>query len=106
MFDVNTRLCYTRYSSKEITMTYNHNMRLTSERAVEKVGNRYDLVLIAARRAREINAGYRSLIPGDSAPTTKALAEVELGHIDPIEYLKKNPMINREERRKNYRPNN
>ncbi|MCG9775154.1 DNA-directed RNA polymerase subunit omega, partial [Vibrio diabolicus] len=39
--------------------------RVTVQDAVEKVGNRFDLVLIAARRARQMQTGGKdALVPG------------------------------------------
>jgi DNA-directed RNA polymerase omega subunit len=50
---------------------------LTSQAAVEAVGNRYDLVLIAALRVRELRAGARSVVAGGHNPTVTALLEIE-----------------------------
>ncbi|MGN1392867.1 MAG: DNA-directed RNA polymerase subunit omega [Succinivibrionaceae bacterium] len=56
--------------------------RVTVEDAVRQVGNRFDLVLIAARRARQISAGNPTLveIENDKA-TVIALREIEEGFI-------------------------
>jgi DNA-directed RNA polymerase subunit omega len=53
--------------------------RVTVEDAVEKIGNRFDLVLVAARRARQIAIeGKEPLVPSDSdKPTVIALREIE-----------------------------
>lgn len=55
--------------------------RVTVEDAVEKIGNRFDLVLVAARRARQIAIeGKEPLVPSDSdKPTVIALREIEQG---------------------------
>ena len=62
--------------------------RLTSEKAVEAVGNRYDLVLIAARRTRELLSGYPAQIRSRNSAGVTALREIEEGHIG-RDYLKK-----------------
>ena len=55
--------------------------RVTVQDAVEKVGNRFDLVLIAARRARQMQTGGKdSLVPEENdKPTVIALREIEEG---------------------------
>lgn len=57
--------------------------RVTVQDAVEKVGNRFDLVLIAARRARQMQTGMKdSLVPEENdKPTVIALREIEEGLI-------------------------
>mgnify|MGYP000035021005 FL=1 len=58
--------------------------RVTVEDAVEKVGNRFDLILVAARRARQLaTQGKEPLIDaGQDKPTVTALREIEAGLID------------------------
>ena len=55
--------------------------RITSEKAVEQVGNRYDLVLIASRRARELSNGHAPHITTDDTTVVKAIREIEQGHV-------------------------
>ena len=57
--------------------------RVTVEDAVEKVGNRFDLVLIASRRARQIATGGKEpLVERENdKPTVLALREIEEGLI-------------------------
>jgi DNA-directed RNA polymerase subunit omega len=55
--------------------------RLTSEQAVEQVGNRFDLVLIAAIRSRELKRGHLPLVPSKNGPNVTALREIEAGKI-------------------------
>ena len=55
--------------------------RITSERAVEQVGNRFDLILIAAMRARELKRGDMTKITSKNGPTITALRESEEGRI-------------------------
>ena len=57
--------------------------RVTVQDAVEKVGNRFDLVLIAARRARQMQTGGKdALVPEENDKATViALREIEEGLI-------------------------
>ena len=57
--------------------------RVTVQDAVEKIGNRFDLVLVAARRARQMQAGGKDpLVPEENDKTTViALREIEEGLI-------------------------
>ena len=61
--------------------------RITSEVAAQRVGL-YDLVLIGARRARELNRGWRSRIDSHNGPVVTALREIEASMIG-REYLLK-----------------
>lgn len=58
--------------------------RVTVQKAVDKIGNRFDLVLIAARRARQIQLGNKeSLIERKNDKCTViALREIEQGLIN------------------------
>jgi len=48
--------------------------RLSSELAVERIGNRYDLILVASRRARELSRGDMPRVdPGNSNISTALL---------------------------------
>jgi DNA-directed RNA polymerase subunit omega len=62
--------------------------RLTSELAVEKIGNRFNLILIASLRSRELKRGHQPLIQSKSGPNITALREIEAGKIG-VEYLQK-----------------
>lgn len=57
--------------------------RVTVEDAVDKVGNRFDLVLIASRRARQIATGGKDPLVEEEndKPTVLALREIEAGLI-------------------------
>ena len=69
--------------------------RITSEVAANRVG-RYDLILIAARRARELNRGWRPRIDTKNGHVVTALREVEAGKVG-REYLLKPQNIDRRE---------
>lgn len=53
--------------------------RVTVEDSVKKVGNRFDLVLLATKRARQIATGGKEpMVPRDNdKPTVLALREIE-----------------------------
>ena len=58
--------------------------RVTVQDAVEKIGNRFDLILTAARRARQLQLNQSApLVPEDNdKPTVIALREIEKGLIN------------------------
>ena len=58
--------------------------RVTVQDAVEKIGSRFDLVLVAARRARQMQVGGKDpLVPEENDKTTViALREIEEGLIN------------------------
>ena len=58
--------------------------RVTVEDAVDKIGNRFDLILIAARRARQLAIeGKEPLVDAQNdKPTVTALREIEGGLVD------------------------
>jgi len=58
--------------------------RVTVEDCLDKVENRFELVLVAAKRAHQLNSGgYRSTLDaGKDKPTVLALREIEAGLID------------------------
>lgn len=58
--------------------------RVTVEDAVDRVGNRFDLILLAARRARQVAVqGKEPLVEvKNEKPTVIALREIEQGLID------------------------
>ena len=63
--------------------------RITSQRAVEAIGgSRYDLVLAASQRARELRRGAMPLVESDNGPVVTALREIENGKYTLEDYLK------------------
>ncbi len=75
--------------------------RITSEDAVNAIGSRYDLVLIASRRARELNRGWQPLVSGDNGNIITALREIEAGKIG-RDYLLKPQNLHQKERPPEY----
>ena len=61
---------------------------LDNDKAVEQIGNRFDLVLIASARARELSRGHRKMVSTNNSVPVTALREIEEGHVG-REYLKR-----------------
>ena len=58
--------------------------RITVEDCIDKVGNRFELVLLATKRARQITRGATPLVEIENdKPTVIALREIAEGKIDP-----------------------
>jgi len=58
--------------------------RITVEDCLNNVDNRFDLVLLATKRARQIAEGVEPLVPMDNdKPTVVALREIAEGLITP-----------------------
>lgn len=62
--------------------------RITSEVASIKIGNKYDMILIAAARARELKRGHKSTLGERNRPIVTAIREIEQGLVGK-EYLRK-----------------
>lgn len=57
--------------------------RITVEDCVEKIGNRFQLLLVASKRARQLARGAEPLVPGNNdKETVIALREIAEGKID------------------------
>ena len=57
--------------------------RITIEDCLENVDNRFDLVMLATKRARQLANGREPLVPWeDDKPTVVALREIAAGLID------------------------
>jgi len=52
---------------------------IDTDKCVENIGNRFDLVLAAAVRVRELKRGHRKLVPDGDGITCTALREIEQG---------------------------
>ena len=58
--------------------------RVTVEDCLDKVENRFELVLVAAKRARQIERGAEPTVPRENdKPTVIALRELAANNIDP-----------------------
>ena len=78
---------------KVTTITLSRGPGIDTEKCVENVGmSRFDLVLIAAQRAREIKRQHKDnpyASFGQVHTIVTALEEIQAGTVDPITYLKK-----------------
>ena len=73
--------------------------RLTSETASRAIGSKYDLVLVAARRIRELRNGHAPLISSRDSDISIAMDEIEQGLVG-RDYLLKNPNVESERKRR------
>jgi DNA-directed RNA polymerase subunit omega len=62
--------------------------RITVEDCLEKVPNRFELILLASRRARQLlTSGEEPTVPWDNdKATVVALREIAEGHITPASF--------------------
>ena len=67
---------------KTLTNTLDYNV------CAEKIGNRFDMVLVASQRARELRRGSAKLVQTKNGPVVSALQEIEAGLVG-REYLRK-----------------
>lgn len=71
--------------------------RITVEDCLDRVDNRFELVLIAARRARDLALGKEALVPWENdKPTVVALRELAEGKLDSLikeKYARPNPLL-------------
>jgi DNA-directed RNA polymerase subunit omega len=54
---------------------------IDTDRCVDNIGNRFDLVLVASLRTKELKRGHRKLTNGGDGHIITALKEIEEGHI-------------------------
>ena len=74
--------------------------RITSQAAVQMIGNRYEMVLIAARRARELARGDAPKVTKVTSHAVTALREIEQGHVDRSWLYKPQDVVSRSHHRK------
>lgn len=77
--------------------------RICSEEAVKQIGNRFELVIIASQRVRELYAGNSRKINSKNQPTVVALQEIERGLIDRDEYIEKIRRYHRDNRNQKHK---
>lgn len=64
--------------------------RITVEDCLKKIPNRFQMVLVAAYRARQITQGYASKVDAKDKPTVIALREIAKGEVG-LEMLQRVP---------------
>jgi DNA-directed RNA polymerase subunit omega len=74
--------------------------RITSQDAVAMIGNRYEMVLIASRRARELARGDMPKVTKVSGHAVTALREIEQGFVDRSWLYKPQDVVSRSHHRK------
>ena len=62
--------------------------RITVEDCLAHVSNRFELVLVAARRTKQLLKGARPLVESDNKEVVTALREIAAGEVT-LEYAKK-----------------
>lgn len=55
--------------------------RITVEDCLDKIPNRFELVLVGARRAKQLLKGARPLVESDNKEVVTALREVGAGQV-------------------------
>ncbi len=63
--------------------------RVTVEDCIEKVGNRFALVILAGQRARLLSKGAEPLVESDNRPAVTALREIAAGRVYFVEDVRK-----------------
>lgn len=61
--------------------------RITSQQAAKKIGGQFELVLVAAQRARELKSGSRPMIDSKNDSCVTALKEIEMGLYTKQDYM-------------------
>ena len=84
--------------TKQEELDYAATLGLTSEAAVTALGNRYDMVLIASRRCRELARGDLPRVLSKHGHVLTTLKEIEHGKVG-REYLFKTPDVEPRRRR-------
>jgi len=59
--------------------------RITVEDCLEKIPNRFELVLGAARRAKQLLKGARPLVQSENKEVVTALREIAAGMVNVVE---------------------
>jgi DNA-directed RNA polymerase subunit omega len=59
--------------------------RITIEDCLENVNNRFELVMLASKRARQLSKGARPLIEADNREVVVALREIADGKVKKAE---------------------
>ena len=63
--------------------------RITVEDCLKKITNRFELVLAAAQRARQLSSGAVARVDAKDKPTVLALREIAAGEISKDEMFKR-----------------
>lgn len=55
------------------------DLEVTTEECTKKIPNKYEMIIIAANRARELERGSNPLVPSDNKACVTAMKEVAEG---------------------------
>ena len=69
--------------------------RVTVEDCLEKVSNRFTLVILVAKRLRQFLSGDKPLVPASNKHVVNALREVAAGYVD-VNYSKDEMVVHLE----------
>jgi len=61
---------------------------LTSQSATEMIGSRYEMILVACARIRELKKNHAARIVSTDGAIVTAMMEIEQGHVG-LDYLQK-----------------
>lgn len=56
-----------------------NELAISTDECAKKIPNKYDMVIIASARARELAHGVPCLVDGDHKPTVMAMKEIAAG---------------------------
>ena len=88
--------------NKQQELEYEATLGLSNELCVEMIGNRYDLVLVGARRARELGRGDMPRVGGPKhSHVITAIKEIEAGKVS-RDYLYKETEVAPRRRHKDH----
>jgi DNA-directed RNA polymerase subunit omega len=77
--------CRQVFAIEEKVLKGDEMARITVEDCLEKVPNRFELVLVGARRAKQLLKGARPLVESDNKEVVAALREIAEGKVS-MEY--------------------
>ena len=63
--------------------------RITVEDCLEKVENRFELVVLASKRTKQLHKGSTPLVKSDNKDGVIALREIAAGKVSPVNPKKK-----------------
>ena len=85
--------------NKQEEIEYAATLGKSNEACVAAIGNRYDLILVAARRARELYRGDARRVDGNHGVVLTTLKEIEFGKVGRDYLLKETEVASRRRRR-------
>lgn len=59
-----------------------HELEITTEECTKVIENKYEMILMAAARARELERGSKPMVIGDNKHCVTAMKEIAAGLVD------------------------